>query len=202
MTENKDPKKSVDLFYLPLLFSLLLFPLTDTWAQNTLIKAGINVSSVAGVAEKSSMIGYHIGIGGMKPVLDKVALKYELVFSQQGSQVTDDDRLVFYYLNMPILLNMRSGGKFSFDVGPQLGLALNAFEKRERERDITANLNTFDISLCLGVNYLISERFFAEGRFNLGLTNVSRISDTNSQRNTVFQGSVGYYFNRKNEHPE
>ena len=185
-----------------LLFLILFQPVSMAVAQNTLVKGGINISSLTDLPEKSFLIGYHIGIGGIKDVSDKLGLKYELIFSQQGTEITSDYKLVYYYLNMPILLNARSGGNFSFDVGPQVGLALKAFEKGEREGDITANLNTLDISVCIGVNYLINERFFAEGRFNMGLTNLSRLSEKDSFRNTVFQGSVGYYFKRKNQQGE
>lgn len=172
------------------------------FGQNTFVKGGINVSSVAGLRENGSLIGYHVGIGGIKEFSSNLSLKHELIFSQQGTKVTADYKLVYYYLNMPILLNAHFGKNFSFDVGPQLGLALKALEKEEPNRDITANLNTLDISLCMGVNYLLSERFFAEGRFNLGITDLSRISETNTYRNAVFQASVGYYFNRKNQQAE
>jgi hypothetical protein len=185
-----------------LLLLILFQPIANANGQNTLIKGGINVSSLAGIAEQRSLIGYHVGIGGMKELSSRLALKYELIFSQQGTKVSDDDRLAFAYLNMPVLLNMRLGEKFSFDAGPQLGLTLDAWERGELDRNITPNLGTVDLSLCIGVNYFITKRLFTEARYNMGLTNLSRISGTDSFRNAVFQGSVGYYFNRKNEEAE
>lgn len=173
--------------------------MAHTFGQNTLLKAGINFSSVAGVAESGSLTGYHVGIGGLKSFSENIGLKTELIFSQQGTQATADYKLVYYYLNMPLLLNVRLGDKFSFDLGPQLGVALRALEKGERDRDITANLNTLDMSGCLGVSYLITQRVFAEARYNVGITDLSRIDQGRTYRNAVFQGSVGYYFNRKNQ---
>jgi hypothetical protein len=201
ITKPKDRKSGAQ--HLRLLLLLMLFqPVTNAYGQNTLIKGGINLASLAGIPEQGSLVGYHIGIGGMKELSGHLALKSELIFSQQGTKLSDDDRLAIAYLNMPVLLNMRLGENFSFDAGPQIGLALDAWERGEIDRNITPNLKTFDISICIGANYFISKHLFAEGRFNLGLTNLRRLSETDSFRNAVFQGSVGYYFNRKNEEAE
>lgn len=182
---------------------MLCQPVTNLLAQNTLIKAGINISSLAGLEEQGDLIAYHIAVGGLKNISDNVSLKHELIFSVQGSKLSaDGDKLVYHYLNMPLLLNARCGKNVSLDAGPQLGVVLRAMEKGNSDRDITANLNTVDLSFCIGVNYMLTQNFFTEGRFNLGITNLSRVSESNGYRNAVFQGSVGYYFNRKKQQPE
>jgi len=202
MIQIKELKKGLVLHLRLLLLLILFHPAAKIFGQSILLKAGMNASSVAGVPEKTALIGYHVGIGGIKDVSGKLALKSELIFSQQGTKITDDERLIYYYLNMPILLNAHLGNNFFFNVGPQVGLALKALEKRESDRDITANLNVVDVSACMGVNYLISERLLVEGRVNVGITDLSRISVTERYRNTVLQGSVGYYFNRKSQQSE
>src|SRR5687768_5374478 len=114
MTKHKYLKKSPGAQHFRLFLLLILFqPTANVHGQNTFIKGGINVSSVAGLPEQSSLIGYHLGIGGMKGVSGNLSLKYELIFSQQGTKVTKDYRLVYYYLNTPVLLNARFGENFS-----------------------------------------------------------------------------------------
>ena len=185
-----------------LLFAVLFQSMTQALGQSTFIKGGINLSSLAGLSETGSLVGYHFAVGGLKPLSDNLSIKHELVFSKQGTKVTDDFKLVLYYLNVPILIDLRLGKDFSLNAGPQLGLALRALEKGGLDGDMTANLTTLDISACLGANYLISQRLFAEARFNMGLTNLSRVPESDSFRNAVFQGSVGYYFSRKQQPSE
>lgn len=190
--------------YLRYVFFLILFqPAMLVLGQNTFLKGGVNVSSVAGLREHSSLIAYHIGIGGLKDLSNKLSLKHEVNFSLQGAKMSPSgDKLHYYYLNMPVLLNTHLGKNLSFDAGPQFGIALNAIEKAKTDVDITANLNTLDISFCVGFNYLITKSFFVEGRFNLGLNDISRNPDSGTHRNAVFQGSLGYYFKRKNQEPK
>ena len=189
----------IRMVYLRLwLVSILVYcSLTNASGQGTSVKAGINVSSIAGIHEVSTLIGYHVGIGGVKELSDILSIRHELIFSQQGTKVSADEKLVNYYLNIPILLNVGLGESFFLGVGPQAGIALRGLMKGESDRDVTANLSVVDFSVCLGIGYRMSERFFAEGRYNAGMTNLSRISESD-QRNAVFQGSVGYYFNRMN----
>lgn len=182
-----------------LLLVVLAQPMAQAVGQDIFVKGGVNISSIAGLPETSSLIGYHIGVGGMKAISGNLSLKHELFLSQQGTKVSADSRLIYYYLNVPILLSARYGERFSFHAGPQVGMALKAISQAKSDKDITANLNPVDLSFCLGVNYLIGPNFFAEGRYNVGLTNHSRISESKKNRNAVFQGSVGYYFNRKND---
>jgi len=187
------------MVYSRLLFFLifLFYPLTNVSGQGTSVKAGINVSSITGIGEVSTLIGYHVGVGGVKNLSDILSIRHELILSQQGTKLRADEKLIYYYLNIPILLNVHLGKNFLIGVGPQAGIALRGLMKGERDRDVTANMSVVDISVCLGIGYRMSERFFAEGRYNAGMTNLSRISESD-QRNAVFQGSVGYYFNRMN----
>lgn len=187
------------MLYFRLLLVLIFFqPLTSALGQNIFLKGGINVSSIAGVPEERSLIGYHVGIGGIRDISSNFSIRHELIFSQQGTRVSADHKVVYFYLNMPILFNAHLGHNFFLAVGPQAGIPLRGVEKGERDTYVTSNLRTIDISVCLVVSYFISVNFFVEGRYNVGVTNLSRISGS-EHRNAVFQGSVGYYFNRKSQ---
>lgn len=181
---------------------MLFQPLAGAFAQNTFVKGGINISSIAGIEEKGSLTGFHVGVGGIRQFSSRLGLKHELIFSQQGTRINDDNKLLYYFLNAPILLNMQAGKRFSFNVGPQVGMTLKVLAKGERNIDLTATTSTIDISACLGVGYRITDRFFAETRFNVGLTDLARTDEPRMYTNAVFQGSVGYYFKAKTTRPE
>lgn len=203
MTRTKDRKTNLGALPLPLFLSLILFqPLSGAFAQNTLIKAGINISSIAGIEEQGSLTGYHVGVGGVKELSSRLGINHELIFSQQGTRINDDNKLIYYFLNAPILLNMQPGKRFSFNVGPQVGMVLKVVAKGERKTDLTAVTSAIDISACLGIGYRITDRFFAETRFNVGLTDLARTDEPRMYTNAVFQGSVGYYFKAKTQQSE
>lgn len=104
------------------------------------------------------------------------------------------------YLNIPVLARLYVWDKFTVDLGPQLGFALNA-KARIKEGDTKVkskidDLNTVDLSLAMGVSYEFDMGLLVSARYNLGLTNVfdkDAVGSTN--KNRVFQLSVGYKLN-------
>lgn len=136
--------------------------------------------------------------------------------------------LIINYLNLPVIFRYKVIKKFSIDFGPQFGYVLSGKTKIniiEDSRDPSQNysveidmlndgvydfdgttvqtkasLNRLDFSLDLGGTYDITDRFFVQGRYNLGLSNIDKNStdgeNTNSwnMKNGVFQFSAGYRF--------
>ena len=117
--------------------------------------------------------------------------------------------------------------KLSIEFGPQIGYLISAKSKWEYvdSTDPSANetievdlisdgnytfvgstfqikpkTNRFDFGINLGSSYEITEKFFIQARYNLGLTafdkNSTAGSSTNSWdlKNSVFQISTGYRF--------
>jgi long-subunit fatty acid transport protein len=132
------------------------------------------------------------------------------------------------YLNLPIIFRYKVIEKLSIDFGPQIGYALSGTTKInviEDSRDPSQNysveidmlndgvydfdgttvqakasLNRLDFSLNIGGTYDITDKFFVQGRYNLGLSSIDKNStnggNTNSwnMKNGVLQFSAGYRF--------
>src|SRR5688500_17628496 len=88
MTRRKERNTNCCTLPLALILSFMLFqPLAGAFAQNTFVKGGINISSVAGIEEKGSLTGFHVGVGGIKQFSSRLGVKHELIFSQQGTRI-------------------------------------------------------------------------------------------------------------------
>ncbi len=131
------------------------------------------------------------------------------------------------YINLPIMLKYLIIKNLSIEFGPQIGYLINAKSKWEYvdstdpsenetiEIDlindgtytfvgstiqIKPKTNRFDFGINVGSSYDITEKFFVQVRYNLGLTafdkNSTAGSSTNSWdlKNSVFQISTGYRF--------
>ena len=84
----------------------------------------------------------------------------------------------------------------SIEVGPQVGFLINSEEEFEGEtfdtKDITSNV---DFGLNFGLGYKLASGLNFSARYNLGLSNVDDSDFDVEIKNSVFQFSVGYFFN-------
>ena len=170
----------------------LFFIVTSLQAQTTFLKGGLNISSVAGLQEPNSLVGYHFGVGGIKSFSENFSLKHEFIFSMQGTDASGG-ALRYYYLNMPVMIHVPLAQKLYLNTGPQTGIVISAMDKAE-STNVTASLNTIDLSFGLGFQYSATERLFLDTRYNFGITNVYR---NETSRNSVFQISAGYFLGSK-----
>ena len=139
-------------------------------------KAGVNFADVTGDFDADGRTGYHIGGVLDLSLSDKFSVQPEVIYSAQGTDDTDID-----YLNIPVLAKIKITEYFDIHAGPQFGFVVNDdFEAGEPE--------SFDFSGAVGVGAQFSS-FFAQLRYNIGVTDIVNDVDT---KNAVFQVSVGY----------
>lgn len=131
------------------------------------------------------------------------------------------------YLNLPIMLKYKIIEKLSIEFGPQIGYLISAKSKWEyvdstdpsENETIEVDLikdgtytfggttvqvkpktNRLDFGLNIGSSYDITEKFFVQARYNLGLTAFDKNSTAGSNtdswdlKNSVIQISTGYRF--------
>jgi hypothetical protein len=179
------------------------------------VKAGMNVASFIGDMSETFENRTAIHIGGFAefPLIQKISLVPEIVYSMQGSKQGTwfgEDTYKVDYLNIPVMLMFYPEENFSIGIGPQLGILMSA--KREVDisglansngsytLDIKEHVNDFDFSLNFGVGYHLRNGLFFQGRYNLGLSNALATNDNSGysanvnidHQNSVFQLSVGY----------
>jgi len=100
-------------------------------------------------------------------------------------------------LQFPLLAKYYFTEKFSALGGLNVGLIISAKSKysesssSEIRTDIKGRTNSFNLAPLLGLEYNASERFFIDARFNIGISNISKISTLKSN---FLQVGLGYKF--------
>ncbi|WP_297868493.1 porin family protein [uncultured Flavobacterium sp.] len=189
-------------------------------------KVGLNISNLSGdVEDTKSLIGAHLGGFAEISISEKFAIQPELLFSMQGAKseysesdvdysYSEESKTKLNYLNVPILAKYYVAEKFALLAGPQFGILMSAkedFEFSENDNGITDSgsesidakefYKSLALSFNLGASYSITENFFIDARYNLGLSSIAKdytdeFGNSTSLKinNNVFQFSVGYKF--------
>jgi Outer membrane protein beta-barrel domain len=166
------------------------------------VKAGANVSKVDGKSFKDQFrYGYHLGGFVEVRLGNKLVLQPELLYNQYSSKLDSNYKNVYQnvfngksnirlnYLSIPILLNYKVIGSFlSIQAGPQVGILIDQ-SKTVLENGGKA-FKDGDFSMLAGLQFKIAN-FRVNGRYAVGLNNISDITDDGKWKNQGFQVSVG-----------
>lgn len=167
------------------------------------IKGGVNISKVDGKAFRDEFrYGYHlggfaeIGLGG------KLGIQPEVLFNQYQTRADSSFSNVYQnsvhianyqnvklnYLTIPLLLNYKLGSLMSLQAGPQYGILIDQSKNLiQNGKDAFKN---GDFSLVGGATIHIA-KIRLQGRYFVGLNNVSDISNQNKWKNQGYQLSLG-----------
>ena len=154
------------------------------------IKAGSNYANLSGSdIQTDAITSYHAGIVADISLLNKLSVQPELLYSTQGSSyenVIDEYKNELGYLSLPVMLKIHWSDSFSLELGPQASFLLS-----KKDEFNLNDYNTFDFSANAGVGLKITETLFAQARYSLGLTEISKNADA---KNSVVQVSIGIMF--------
>jgi hypothetical protein len=121
------------------------------------LKAGADFASLRlkgeGENVSTSETGFYIGVFAEIGVSESFTFQPEVLYVS----VEDLDQIA-----IPLMAKFPVSDKFNILVGPSLGIILDTEE----------GMNSFNFGAEAGVAYDISEDFFIEGRYNLGLANL------------------------------
>jgi len=154
------------------------------------VKAGVNYANLTGSSIQTDAItSYHGGLVAEIKLLDKFAIQPELLYTTQGATyktALGDFKNELGYIAIPVLAKIYLGKSFSLELGPQASFLLN------KKGDFTLyDPNTFDFALDAGLGLKLTKSIFIQGRYVLGLTEVSTTAET---KNSVLQLSAGLMF--------
>jgi hypothetical protein len=90
------------------------------------------------------------------------------------------------YIAIPVLAKIYLSKSFSLELGPQASFLLS----EKNEFDVNDS-NTFDFAIDAGLGLKVTKSIFIQGRYVLGLTEVSSSA---SAKNSVLQLSAGIMF--------
>lgn len=195
------------------------------------LKGGINLASLDNVSSSlqttySNRTGYHYGIYAKIKFL-KFAIQPEVIFSRQGQNFSVPNSSIqnlsssFDYINIPVIIKFYVAGGLNLQAGPQFGFLSSAKGDLvntvngsiptnptiTKSSDLSAFVNSSDISLTLGAGWDLPFGLNFSARYNLGLSDINEKSGialpavgstfvsslgTNTAKNQVIQISVGY----------
>ncbi|MGY3793052.1 porin family protein [uncultured Aquimarina sp.] len=176
-----------------LIFVLLITCITINAQESKYgIRIGANLSSISsdnitGDLDQSR-IGVVVGFLADYRLTNKLRIQPELQYSGQGNKDRD---LRVNYLQLPILLKYNITDVFNVQLGPQAGIKIWEWEDNQAD---TTDFGTFDFAGVIGVGANITDNFFVDLRYALGLANVfdedAGLNIDGTSRN--IQLSVGY----------
>lgn len=176
-----------------ILLTAFLFVLTIN-AQAQLLqigaKAGLNYANFSGTEIQTDAItSYHAGLVAEIKLLDQLAIQPELMYTTQGATyktALGDFENELGYIAIPVLAKIYLSKSFSLELGPQASFLLS--EKNDFDLN---DANTFEFAVAGGLGFKITKNIFVQGRYVLGLTEVSSNADA---KNSVLQLSAGLMF--------
>lgn len=161
-------------------------------------KVGITLANLTG-GESNYKVGAIAGAEFEYQACPVVGVSFGALYSMQGAKAKEGDvKMNLDYINIPILANFYLAKGFALKAGIQP--AFNVSNKVKAEgisldwnkafEGTGAEVKTFDFSIPVGLSYEISD-FVIDARYNIGLT---KITDLDTNKNSVFQLTVGYKF--------
>lgn len=159
------------------------------------VKAGVNFANQTGDAtdapgiDKEGITSYHAGLVAEIKLLDRFAVQPELLYSTQGAtykNAVDEFKNELGYLSIPVMAKFYLTDSFSLEVGPQASFLLS-----EKDNVDFNDAETFEFGVNAGLGFKITENFFIQGRYGLGLTDATKNADV---KNTTLQLSAGFMF--------
>lgn len=188
-------------------------------------KGGVNIASIGGdyVDGLDPRIGFHVGGLVEIPLAGKFALQPELLYSSQGAKQGSylgidfggyESKVILDYINVPIMGKYYIIEGLSVELGPQIGILVNAHNKGDYDGesyndDVKNSYNSLDVAIGIGASYRLNNGVFFSLRFNKGVTKINADLDyyvidgedptpgfdlNYKQHNNVFQISAGYSF--------
>ena len=164
------------------------------------IKLGSNFASINNaIQDSSSRTGIQAGIFGGVKFNDKIGINLDVLYSQQGADF-DDGAFDLTYVNLPLVLKYFLVGGLHIQAGPQFGVLIDESLTETLDDDYKEIVES-EISGIIGIGYDLPFGLRIDGRYNFGLTDISKPEDgedgengNKGIKNSVFTIAVGFAF--------
>ena len=165
------------------------------------IKGGYNLSSVSfdGSSETEKLHGFYIGFYGESFIGNHFSVQPEILYSQQGYKIVDDNGTFtqkLEYINVPVMFKLYPVNSFFLEAGPQIGFSISHKETFDAGFALYDTSQEFEPSnLDWGVNF--GEGFKSDAGISLGARyhiGQSDIYDEDKPKNRVWHIYLGFDF--------
>ena len=158
-------------------------------------KIGMNFATLTKADDSESRIGLVAGAELEYQISDIFSISGGALYSQQGCERSENGGTLtskLDYINIPLLANVYVVKNLAVKVGLQPAFNVNSKQKSSKgDASVQGSIEgtkTFDCSIPVGLSYEY-KNFVIDGRYNFGLTKVSKYADS---KNSVFQLTLGY----------
>jgi hypothetical protein len=166
------------------------------------VKAGANLNKIQG---QSFNDGYNLGyqFGGFSEIDfgKKIGIQPEVLFSQSKTKYEQNTSAITHfdnlkggenirldYLSIPVLLRINSGDLVTFLVGPQFSIMVNNHQTTAENGQNAFKNGDFAMVGGLQVNLKLLRVY---GRYNVGLSDISDITNSDKWKSQQLQLGVG-----------
>jgi Outer membrane protein beta-barrel domain len=176
---------------------------TTTYSQVEFgLKAGYNRANLSYSGPSLYTFGarsdFNAGVFASIPFCSHFSLQPELMYSGQGTWATDSipTSASYDYLNVPVLIKYQHASGLFAETGPQVGFLLNAqLQINNQSVDAKGYTQSTDFSWVFGIGYKIPViNLGIDLRYNWGLTNTNKETNSGAAKNSVFQLDLFYQF--------
>ena len=179
---------------------LLICSLSFSQGLNFGIKGGASINKIDGRSFKDEFTyGYHVGGFVTIGLGKKFAIQPEVLFNQFKTDTSSTFSSIYpsfnkvkniklNYLSIPILLNYNVANILTLQAGPQFGILID--QSKTLMQNGQEAFKKGDFSLVGGAQIHIA-KIRLQGRYFVGLNNISDVGDQNKWNNQGFQLSLG-----------
>lgn len=175
---------------------LLLSGLNYLKAQTEIgIKGGVNFSSVTELNGKDR-VSAHGGIFLHNTLNNHWCIQPELLYSAQGEKSIDENGvkndLNLNYLQLPVMIQYYATKRIYLEAGPQIGYLLQANREGpvEDKASVKDNYKKVDVGINAGIGVWATKNIGFYGRYNLGLMDVSKLTDVERKNRNIELGAA------------
>ena len=162
------------------------------------LKAGANISTLRGddIDGIKSLVGANGGLFASIFMSDLLSLQPEVLYSMEGAKEDGGDgKIKLGYINVPIMLRIKSPQGFYGEFGPQIGILASAKEESGgSSSNIKDELKTTNISVALGAGYDFSPAVGVNARYSLGMGTILKDSNDGDIKTGNFSIGLHYRF--------
>lgn len=183
------------------LFSALFTLNAQNNKNNAGLKLGYNLAAVSldGESETGQRHAFHLGFYTETFTSEDFSIQLELLYSQQGYEISDNSGTFTQkldYINLPIMLKLYPNANFYLETGPQIGLAVSHKESFDDsfilfDTSKEFNPSNFDWGINFGGGFKSDSGVSLGVRYHLGLGD---IYDEGKPKNRVWHFSIGFDF--------
>ncbi len=165
------------------------------------VKAGLNKYALTG-DDQSYKTALHFGAFAQIPLKAILVVQPELLFSAEGNGFEENgikSEQHLNYVNIPLMLKVKTKGGFYAEAGPQLGFLMAAKNKEtgSPSEDIKKFFKGSNLSFCAGMGYQFKMGLGVGARYNFGLSNLLKQANQDAMKSVGLQAGIFYTVSTK-----